>query len=263
LKAFVSGNPKMPVQVMPCNDAQLLEVFSSIQGEAELVGYRQIFIRLAGCNLHCAYCDTDYSLRKHCRVEDAPGSGQFRGIANPVSLEVIASLVSAWVDASPGMHHSISLTGGEPLLQAPVLLNWAPVLREILPLHLETNGTCAAALEPLVSHLDMISMDVKLSSVTGVATPWKLHRAFLEIASRTKVCVKAVVGEETPVEEMIDLGRMVRQMSPDTSVYLQPVTQQGKIGMSSNHLLCLQAAVAKQHANVRVVPQMHVFMNLL
>ncbi|MBN1405468.1 MAG: 7-carboxy-7-deazaguanine synthase QueE, partial [Candidatus Omnitrophica bacterium] len=40
------------------NTANVLEIFSSIQGEGIYVGERQIFIRFAGCNLNCVYCDT-------------------------------------------------------------------------------------------------------------------------------------------------------------------------------------------------------------
>lgn len=106
-------------------------------------------------------------------------------------------------------------------------------------------------------------MDVKLSSVTGVATPWKLHRSFLELASKTRVWVKAVVGEETPVEEMLDLGRFVHQIAPESTICLQPVTRKGKVGMSNDHLLALQATLSSVHENIRVIPQTHVFLGLL
>jgi organic radical activating enzyme len=253
----------MPVQVIPSSEAQLLEVFSSIQGEGGLIGCRQIFVRMAGCNLDCAYCDTDFSPQDYCRIEDAPGSGQFRNVPNPVSLEVLAGIIAQWVERSPGMHHSISLTGGEPLLQGGVLQEWLPVLRDILPVHLETNGTCPKSLEALVPYIEWISMDVKLASVTGVATPWQLHQSFLELAGKTRVWVKAVVAEETTDEEMRDLGRLVHQIAPDVTVCLQPVTRGGKVDMSNDHLLALQASLSGVHGNIRVIPQTHVFLGLL
>ena len=41
---------------------KIKEIFTSIQGEGSYVGYKQLFIRLCGCNLNCAYCDTDYTV---------------------------------------------------------------------------------------------------------------------------------------------------------------------------------------------------------
>ena len=42
------------------NKAKIKEIFSSIQGEGEYIGCKQIFIRFCACNLNCAYCDTDF-----------------------------------------------------------------------------------------------------------------------------------------------------------------------------------------------------------
>ena len=64
----------MPAPVTPSTEAQLIEVFSSIQGEGLLVGCRQIFLRFALCNLDCDYCDTPFAPQAACRIEDAPGA---------------------------------------------------------------------------------------------------------------------------------------------------------------------------------------------
>ena len=49
--------------------APIIEVFSSIQGEGLLIGRRQIFVRFAGCNLNCNYCDTPESRKSTAGTE--------------------------------------------------------------------------------------------------------------------------------------------------------------------------------------------------
>jgi hypothetical protein len=131
----------MLAPAIPRIEGQLLEVFSSIQGEGLLIGCRQIFVRMALCNRTCRYCDTPFAPTESCRIEDAPGSGIFSDVANPVSLEVLTAILAEWVERGPGLHHSISLTGGEPLLQSEVLISWLPSGRK-LPGPV-MNGSCA------------------------------------------------------------------------------------------------------------------------
>ena len=253
----------MPVPATPPTDLQLLEVFSSIQGEGLLVGCRQIFLRLAGCNLSCAYCDTPFAPTPGCRVEDAPGSGNFRSLANPVALDTMVSILHGWCRELPGVHHSLSLTGGEPLCQGTVLGAWLPALRELLPTYLETNGTLPAALEPLLPHLDWIAMDLKLASLTGVPTPWDDHREFLRLAVRRNCFVKIVVGPETPADEVAQGARLVAAVGGEIPLILQPVTRPGEPLMGASQLLDLQAVAARLHPPTRVIPQTHRTIGLL
>ncbi|PLX81938.1 MAG: radical SAM protein [Desulfuromonas sp.] len=253
----------MPVPVTPKTEAQLLEVFSSIQGEGLLIGCLQIFLRFALCNLDCSYCDTPFAPADDCRIEDAPGSGQFRTLPNPVSLETLTNILSAWCGKIPGLHHSISLTGGEPLVQLSSLLDWVPALAEILPLHLETNGTLPDALEPLLPHLEWISMDIKLASMSGTPTPWQAHSNFLALARDRNCLVKVVVGEETAPREVENAARMVHEVGPDVPLILQPVTRDGRVGFPARALLDLQERAAQIHPHLRVIPQTHQFMGLL
>ena len=60
----------------PSGRLLVTEVFSAIQGEAALVGQRQVFLRLTGCNIRCAYCDQPEALERlpgPCRIEHTPG----------------------------------------------------------------------------------------------------------------------------------------------------------------------------------------------
>ncbi len=250
----------MPVPAMSPINGQLIEVFSSIQGEGLLIGWRQIFVRLALCNLACRYCDTPVDAPDACRVETVPGAGSFFGLPNPVSLDVLSSLVADWLGRLPGGHHSISITGGEPLMQGGVLQSWLPVLRTLLPIHLETNGTLPEAFAPLVSHVDWVSMDIKLASQTGEPTPWSVHEEFLALAAERGCCVKAVVGAETTVEEVQQAADLLHRRAPSAPLILQPITRAGQVDTAAAHLLRLQEQAARIHALVRVIPQTPAFL---
>ncbi len=253
----------MPVPATAKTDAQLLEVFSSIQGEGMLVGCRQVFIRFAGCNLACRYCDTPFEPQDACRIEDAPGSGVFVGVRNPVSLDLVHDTLCQWLKVLPGAHHSISLTGGEPLVHADALAAWLPSLQKLLPVHLETNGTLPAALEKVLPWLDNVAMDIKLESMTGVPTPWDAHRKFLRAGRKTSLQVKVIAGEETSVSELEKVAGLVAKEAPEVTIILQAYTGDRGIAVSGQKLLDFQGRLAGIHPLVRVIPQTHRFMDIL
>jgi len=247
----------------PIPKADLLEIFSSIQGEGILVGCRQIFLRFPDCNLNCRYCDTNFLQSKVCQIEGSPGSGTLEQFDNPLELTTVERLISAWDSQLPGAHHSISITGGEPLLHQQLLSEWLPVLRKILPIYLETNGTLPNQLASLIQHLDWVSMDIKLHSQTGLRTDWNLHRRFLEIANQTDCYVKLVVGEETPDLELQLAADLISAVSKQIWIVLQPVTITGRITLSTSRLLQMQALISEIHSKVRVIPQTHRFIGVL
>ncbi|MCD6581184.1 MAG: 7-carboxy-7-deazaguanine synthase QueE [Desulfuromusa sp.] len=251
----------MPMPLIP--KADLIEIFSSIQGEGVLVGCRQIFLRFPDCNLNCHYCDTDFLKTATCLVENSPGSGELNSLKNPVDFTLVRKLINAWNAELPGAHHSISITGGEPLLHERLLLSWLPELRKILPVFLETNGTLPDQLASLIQHLDWVSMDIKLHSLTGERTEWETHRHFLKIANQTHCYVKLVVGEHTPDLELQLAADLVAGISKDIPMVIQPVTLDDKVAVSTTRLLQMQALVADINQNLRVIPQTHRFMGVL
>lgn len=240
------------------------EIFSSIQGEGYLAGRRQIFIRLTACNLECRYCDTPFSADEPCAVEREPGSTSFDLLPQPLPLERVGEIIQAWTGALPGAHHSISLTGGEPLLFAQPLAAWLPRLRAILPLHLETNGTLFAEMEQLRDQFDYVSMDMKLPSTAGCGDElWEAHRRFLAAAGSSQVSVKVVVADGTPVAEMERVCDIIAALRPQTPLFIQPLTtSHSASGIAAVHLLRLQALAAARLTDVRVIPQMHKLMGV-
>ncbi|MDX2479838.1 MAG: 7-carboxy-7-deazaguanine synthase QueE [Desulfuromusa sp.] len=247
----------------PIPKADLIEIFSSIQGEGVLVGVRQMFLRFPSCNLNCRYCDTDFLKSKTCQIENSPGSGELDELENPIDFSKVKNLLTTWNSELPGAHHSISITGGEPLLHGQLLSSWLPELRAILPIYLETNGTLPDQLSALIEYIDWVSMDIKLHSQTGLRTDWETHRQFLKIAHQTDCYVKLVVGEETPDLELQLAADLVSEVSKQIPIVLQPVTLEGQVAVSTKRLLQMQALIADINSNLRVIPQTHRFMGVL
>jgi organic radical activating enzyme len=245
--------------------ADLLEIFSSIQGEGLFVGVRQVFIRFQACNLDCLYCDTGKNaVSEWCAVEETPGRRDFVREKNPIAIDRITALLGKWANDCPGLHHSISLTGGEPLLHFDILREWLPALRSFLPIHLETNGTLQAALAPLIGNLDHISMDIKLPSSSGQSDLWERHRRFLETAAQKSVAVKIVIGETVEAGEITTASELIASIDRNIPLILQPVTlENGSIGISYLRALELYELAAGLLREVRIIPQTHRFMGQL
>jgi len=241
------------------NPPRISEIFSSIQGEGYLAGRRQIFIRLNDCNLDCRYCDTVSEQGNGCRVESAPGSGQFSPLSLLPGVEWLVALVADWHGSLAGAHHSISITGGEPLLQAGVLKELLPQLRAILPIHLESNGTLHAELRQVVEHIDYISMDMKLPSTAGCGRDlWDEHRSFLEVALQRQVSVKVVIGPDTSLDEINRVCAIMAALEPATPLFLQPLSSaSGGVAVAGGTIFRLQEAASALLPDVRVIPQMH------
>jgi len=243
------------------------EIFSSIQGEGLLAGHRQIFVRLMECNLDCRYCDTNFEKSDICRLEAKPGSGTFLDLPQPLPLHKISAIFEEWRAQLPGAHHSISFTGGEPLLYADALAEWFPEIRKSLPIHLETNGTMHIALRQVKQHLDYISMDMKLPSTTGCTEQlWDLHALFLHEAhgGGSSVSVKIVVGDNTTDSEIRRVCDVISSVDVSLPLFLQPMSMQdGTLGIATAHIFHLQELASSRLPDVRVIPQMHILLGAL
>jgi 7-carboxy-7-deazaguanine synthase len=240
--------------------ANVVEIFSSIQGEGTLLGERQIFIRFGGCSLRCGYCDTPQALfpQKECRIEKAPGAGEFYFLPNPLSSAKLREVVSS-LNQSPSVHRHLSLTGGEPLEQVDFLKEWLPTVKGKFKTYLETNGILSEGLRKIIELIDTIAMDIKLPSSLKGRAFWEEHREFLRVAKKKKVFTKIVITTQTSEQEVLRAAELVGQTDKRIPLILQPVTPAGRIRKAPlpKKLLKLQQTSTKFLPEVRIIPQIH------
>jgi 7-carboxy-7-deazaguanine synthase len=262
---IVANTSGLEGPALPEGHAFVTEMFSGIQGEGPFVGVRQIFVRFGGCDLRCWWCDTPRSLvrRDPNKVERTPGKRDFELVANPMTIEEVGSLMMA---LRPASHHSVSFTGGEPLLQPVALQELARQTHASgSQVFLETHGGRVEELEQVIEDVDIVSMDLKLLSSTGEDVPLTRHEAFLSVAKRRSVYAKVVITPETEDSELFQAIAMVARVAPDIPLILQPVTPMGRIKESPSvqKMLDLHEDALKIHRDVRVIPQVHALMGQL
>ena len=238
------------------SSANVIEIFSSVQGEGKYLGCRQIFVRLADCNLNCAYCDTNFNRAEFCRVETSAGSMTFRDVKNPLTAAQVAEVIKSFSDDIPTQ--AVSFTGGEPLLHGQFIRDVASAIKSSgVKIFLETNGTLPDALEKISDAVDIISMDIKLPGVVG-GNLFSLHEKFLRVALTKDLYVKIVVTGETTCEEFLSAVELIARVDKKILLIVQPVTPVGEVSaISAEKLLSLQAAALRRLPNVRVIPQAH------
>jgi organic radical activating enzyme len=240
----------------------LAEIFSAIQGEGTAVGERHLFVRTGSCPFRCAYCDTPEALvpAPVCLVESPPAGRKFRKVPNPVAPEELKNLVGGFLSADGGVHRAITITGGEPLWQAAYLRAALPLLREFgRRIYLETAGAHVEELKLVLEFVDVVAMDVKPPSASGLKPFWHQHREFLRASLAKEVMVKVVVTRKTTLHDLTQVRDLVSDVDRTVPVILQPVTPmwKSKFPPTIAQLLGWQAHLAEKLANVRIIPQVH------
>lgn len=230
------------------DQAWIVEIFSSLQGEGIYLGEKQIFVRFGGCNLCCDYCD---------EPETIPIPSGKIWSSQDVRSEILRL-------SSREPHSSVSLTGGEPLLHAEFLKNLLPWIKaQGLKTYLETNGTLPGALESLKDRLDVVAMDVKLPSATGREI-WALHEDFLKVAPE-KTFVKIVLTRGSTLEEWQKAVSLIYRTFPEVPLILQPATSVASARDSSESVHPLPEDKVLEFLeyarglipDVRILPQQH------
>lgn len=245
----------------------LSEIFSSVQGEGPYVGERHLFVRFCGCHRACIFCDTNVERTETVLIEKIPGSGVFDQMPNPLSVEQLVDIIRE-VDQKKN-NRRISLTGGAPLLQAHYLRELLPRLKgDDYSIYLESAGDLPQQLKSIIEWVDIVAMDVKLSSVTKEANTFPAHWQFLQTCRDWNVDVftKLVLSAETDEGELMQAVKGIKKAGGEnTLVVIQPMTKAAKTDAvpSGQQLLQWQDLVGRLMPNVRVIPQTHKMLEVL
>lgn len=240
--------------------AYISEIFVSYQGEGSLVGQRHLFVRFAGCNMRCSYCDTPASLVRvgQCRVDSPDGGSEI--LENPISAAALRSIVEGFCESDPTIT-MIAITGGEPMVQADFLQRWLAGPAAPVPCLLETNATIVTGLAEMLTRVALVSADIKLSAETGEPNQWQRHDEFLRTCAESgvEVYVKMPVGAATNPCEVRRGARMVAKTLPRATLFIQPVTEvdSGTWRVSASRLFSLLAAASAELPRARLRPQVH------
>ena len=222
------------------NKAKIREIFTSIQGEGPYVGTKQLFIRFCGCNLNCAYCDTDFEAAK----------------SKDYTVEDLINKINEY-----GEIFTISLTGGEPLCSAAFLKDFLPEIRKYgHKIYLETNATLPEALERIIDSVDVVSADIKLTSSTGMNIDSVVYEKFYSLASK-KECFAKVVFNEAISDEEINFCVSIAQKY-GLLLILQPEMKGNDFSVTSEFSEIIFEKFYTKYSNIRLIPQVHKFINL-
>ena len=241
--------------------APIREIFTSVQGEGILVGERQVFLRLAGCNLDCTFCDTDIPTPPLASIYRA--DSQLQSIPNPLSSVQVTQIVTELAQCGE-TSLTLAVTGGEPLLQSLFLKELLPMVKDKgIRILLETNGVLPEMLPQVLPYLDYLSMDLKLPSALGGHDYFIEHRDFLTTAATLPgLYLKVVVEAQTEyaeLEKMLQVTENLVQLPP---LILQPVTRDGTLGVSANKVMDWQERLLRRFPKVLVIPQTQILLQV-
>lgn len=196
------------------------EIFYSIQGESTYSGLPCIFIRTAGCNLRCDWCDTDYSLKDNDGTE--------------MSLDDILRDIKKY-DCN-----LVEITGGEPLKQDDTKLLATKLIQNGFEVLMETNGTYS--LDGLGKVVKIVDIKCPSSGESGSFLMDNLKYLLPEDE------VKFVIASRADFDFASDF--VLSNLEDDTKVVFSPV--EGRMSLKE-----LAEWILSSSINVRLQAQLH------
>lgn len=181
---------------------KVVEIFTSIEGEGIRAGYPCVFVRFAGCNLKCKYCDT-------CYAQDSSEGMD-------MTIKDIVNTVH-----STGIN-KVTLTGGEPMLQKNLMHLVRALIDKNLYVNIETNGSILIPGNDrdlwYRGKPDHLIFTIDYKSPSSEMNPHMCLESFYRLASHD--VLKFVVGSK---EDMLEAWRVLQVIKPDCNVFFSPI----------------------------------------
>lgn len=248
----------MPMASTTIKLARLLngpEIFHSIQGEGVSMGVPSIFVRASLCNLHCVWCDTDYTWNwentpwKH-EKDSEPGYQKFS--KEHYLIEMKTDEVAKMIAAIPC--HNVILTGGEPLLQDEA---WQAIIHHLTEkdpgyrFEVETNGTLIPS-AGLDQFINQYNVSPKLENSGNKASLRINSKALTFFSDSPKAWFKFVVSA---VEDLNEIEALILEHSlPRDRILLMP---EGRDQQTLNHRRIWLANICRDR-NFRYSDRLHI-----
>ncbi|OJJ15548.1 7-carboxy-7-deazaguanine synthase QueE [marine bacterium AO1-C] len=199
------------------------EIFYTIQGEGKSLGKPTVFVRSSLCNLHCIWCDTDYTWNwdntPHPHIfDDIPGYQKYR--KEEQIIELTTTELIAEVTQYPCKN--LVLTGGEPLLQQK---EWIALMSQLRKLdanywfEVETNGTLLPN-QDFDKFIDQYNVSPKLENSNNPVKLREKPAVYEFFAQSPKAWFKFVIAEEQDLNEV--LGLIDKYHIPAHKIYIMP-----------------------------------------
>lgn len=202
------------------------EIFGSIDGEGIRTGELATFIRLAGCNLRCSYCDTEYALNIKNGTE--------------MSIDEILRKVKEIG------YKNITLTGGEPLIHRNVEKLIDRLIKEDYIVNIETNG--AVDISKYISKDLILTMDFKTKS-SGMMK-------YMNLQNITKLRSNDVLKFVCSRDDFDDIKKILKEYDIKSYIYLSPIFEE----IEPSELVDFLKELHKEGMNtskIRVQVQLH------
>ncbi|WP_457623842.1 7-carboxy-7-deazaguanine synthase QueE, partial [Persephonella sp.] len=206
----------------------VVEIFSSVEGEGTFIGYPVTFIRLEGCNLRCEWCDTAYSY-----------SGK-----NFKEMKISDILME--IKNYPNFR--VCLTGGEPFLSENVEILMEEILKKGYLLMVETNGTV------FTEKIKNIYLQYKDKIHTVISPKPDVYYFINDYLLNFADEIKFIIDQKIKLDDILKYKKIYKKIP----LIFQP--QSNRKDMIDKALKFQRELLEKHSIEARVIPQVHKYM---